>query len=303
MDLFDRESPLGGTAGRSLPLGRQHDAAREQASSPLGALVGAAARPLAELRCHRVWRLAAEPAALRLLMEHHVYCVWDFMSLVKALQSRLTCVTVPWVPCGSAEVRRFVNEIVLDEESDEVDGVAGSHFELYLRAMSEMGADTVPVRAFVAEVTSGTAPLAALVRAGAPPAAVRFVAQTMAVVERGRPWEIAASFTLGREEAIPLMFTELVRALPARGHDEDGRRYDPRALRLYLERHVDLDGGKHAPLARRMVAELCGEDLGRWSEARAAALAALAARRSLWDDVAERIAESAPLLAHGAAPG
>lgn len=293
MDRFDlHDAPLyGGGSAAAVPCETSDDVGREAvAPSPIAALIALAHGPLAALRVHPVWRVAAHPAALRVLMEHHVFCVWDFMSLVKALQSRLTCIAVPWVPCGSPEVRRFVNEIVLDEESDEIDGVATSHFELYLRAMEEMGADTGPVRAFVAEVTTGTAVGVALRRAGVPAPAARFVAHTMAVSARGRAWEIAASFTLGREEAIPLMFAELVRALPGRGRTADGSAYDSAALRLYLERHVDVDGGRHAPLARRLIAEVCGADRTRWREAAAAALSALEARHALWDAVVARVA-------------
>jgi hypothetical protein len=87
------------------------------------------------------------------------------------------------------------------------------------------------------------------------------------------------------------MFAELVRALPGCGRATDGGAYDSAPLRLYLERHVDVDGGKHAPLARRLIDEVCGADPMRWSEARCAALAALDARRVLWDAVAARINE------------
>lgn len=265
-------------------------AAELDPATRLQALIDELAAPLAALRRHRVWQLAARPEALRALMQHHVYCVWDFMSLVKALQARLTCVDVPWVPQGSPRLRRFVNEIVLDEESDEIDGACVSHFELYVSAMTAMRADTGPALRFVEDVASGVAPRSALARAGAPDASRRFVAQTLDVVERGRAWEIAATFTFGREEAIPAMFAELVRSLPGVGAGRDGAIYDSRLLQAYLERHIDVDGGKHAPLARRLVAELCGDDPVRWHEARRAALAALAARHALWDAVAARIA-------------
>jgi hypothetical protein len=69
---------------------------------------------------HPVFRRLTSVTALRIFMEHHVYAVWDFMSLLKALQRAVTCIELPWVPCGDPAARRFINEIVLDEESDQV---------------------------------------------------------------------------------------------------------------------------------------------------------------------------------------
>ncbi len=94
--------------------------------------------PLREsLLNHPIYRHINSLPALRLFMEHHIFAVWDFMSLLKELQRRLCCTSVPWLPSGNPLGGRFINEIVLSEESDD-DGQGGftSHFELYHRAMT-----------------------------------------------------------------------------------------------------------------------------------------------------------------------
>ena len=86
----------------------------------------------------------------------HVFAVWDFMSLLKALQRRLCCVNVPWTLSANPAACRLVNQIVLGEESDEDDkGNASSHFEIYRRAMRQCGADTAPIDSFIIEVDDG----------------------------------------------------------------------------------------------------------------------------------------------------
>ena len=107
---------------------------------------------------HRIYGLVNSASRLRRFMESHVFAVWDFQSLLKAMQQRLTCTTIPWVPTPDPEARRLVNEIVLDEESDELpEGGAASHFELYLEGMRAAGADTGPIDRMIEALRSGHA--------------------------------------------------------------------------------------------------------------------------------------------------
>ena len=86
-------------------------------------------------------------------MENHVFAVWDFMSLIKALQRNLTCVDVPWTPNSNNFAGKLVNEIVLAEESDiDLNNKPKSHFELYLDSMQLLGANTKPINSFIEEI-------------------------------------------------------------------------------------------------------------------------------------------------------
>ncbi|MFO0691650.1 MAG: DUF3050 domain-containing protein [Myxococcota bacterium] len=218
---------------------------------------------------------------VRDFMSVHVFAVWDFMSLLKALQRELTCVEVPWVPRGHPVARRLVNEIVLAEESDDASGGGepSSHFEMYRAAMAEAGADASGIDAFLARLRAGDGVRVALEQPAVPPPARAFVAATWNVVERRSLPALAAAFTLGREDVIPAMFTQLVADL--------SRRHGGRLARLihYLDRHVDLDGDRHGPMAARMLELLCGEDEAAWAIAHAAAADALRARAALWDGI------------------
>ena len=242
-------------------------------------------RPIrAQLFKHEVYRSIKTQDDLRIFMEHHVFAVWDFMSLLKTLQGRLTGVTIPWFPQGDRNARRLINEIVLEEESDE-DGEGGyiSHFELYRAAMDQCGANTSRIDAFMGRLSQGQPVLEVLATTGVPKAAQAFVRTTWRVIESGPTHSIAAAFTLGREDLIPNMFRALVvdldKSFPGQWH----------RLRYYLERHIHLDEQHHAPLALQMLAGLCGHDEENWREAEKSARAALNARISLWDDVLEEL--------------
>lgn len=217
---------------------------------------------------------------VRRFMEAHVFAVWDFMSLLKALQRVLTCVDLPWVSRDDPQLMRLVNEIVLEEESGE-DGRGGfmSHFELYREAMTECGADRAPIDRFVGALRAGRPWEQALVDARVPPHVEQFMRNTLSVALSGQVHRVAAAFFYGREELIPDMF----RACLVKMERHTNRKLD--RFHYYIDRHIEVDGNSHGLLARRMMLKLCGDDPALNREGIETATAALRSRIALWDGV------------------
>ena len=85
-------------------------------------------------RSYFILKLIKTADDLKVFMAGHIYCVWDFMNLIKKLQITFTSTTLPFRPATdfvSEQVRRFLNEIVLEEESDEIEDSFISHFSYY----------------------------------------------------------------------------------------------------------------------------------------------------------------------------
>ncbi|MFV2112538.1 DUF3050 domain-containing protein [Micromonospora sp. LOL_025] len=221
--------------------------------------------------------------ALVTFMEHHVFAVWDFMSLLTSLQRQLTCVTVPWIPTGPTGSRRLINDIVMVEESDELGDGYISHFELYVRGMREAGADTTAVDRLVELLRAGRPVAESLVAAGVPAPSAAFAGTTWRIIETTPVHCQAAAFAFGREDLIPDMFTQVVAV-----NERSGRLH---TFVDYLERHIEVDGEQHTPMAMQMLADLCGDDDARWQECADTVNTALVARARLWDDILAAVKE------------
>ncbi len=229
---------------------------------------------------HRLYRALREPEDVCVFMQHHVFCVWDFQCLLKALQRELTCIRVPWVPTADPEARRLINEIVLGEESDE-DGEGGylSHFELYRAAMIDAGADTGPIDRLIEMIEDGMAAEDALGELDLPPATESSVRLSLSLARGGPLHCLAAAFTLGREDLIPDLFTRLLDGLAAAEPARFAR------FRYYLRRHVELDGESHGPQSQRLLGRLCGDHPAWIRDADDAAASCLEARLAMWDEI------------------
>lgn len=234
---------------------------------------------------HSLYNKVKTIADLQCFLENHVYAVWDFMSLLKALQSKLTCTSTPWFATPNPETRYLINEIVLAEESDlTLDGKRSSHYEMYIEAMEACQADTNGIKAFLQEVDSLKNIFVAIKTSTLHPNIKAFLDFTFRVIEEGKAHEIAAAFTFGREDLIPSMFTEILRNFQANFPETDLSK-----LIYYFERHIELDADEHGPMAMTMITELCGNDAQKWSDVEEVSKMALEKRIGLWDAIEEQL--------------
>ena len=244
-----------------------------------------------ELATHPVYAAVRDMNDLTVFMQHHIYSVWDFMSLVKYLQNKIAPAQTPWVPFGDAQVQRFINDIVLEEETDVgiplEDGTPtySSHFNLYAQAMEEVKAGSSQlVREFISKVASDSLD-AAKETTQIPSAAAEFMETTFDFINSDKPHVIAAAFALGREHIIPEMFRALL--------DKMNISPDEAAVfHYYLDRHIELDGDFHGPMSMRMLELLCEDDKTKIAQAEEAALNAIKARIKFWDGVLLAIEKS-----------
>lgn len=233
---------------------------------------------------HKVYSAIKNADDLKIFMSYHVYAVWDFMSLLKTLQNNLTCTTVPWFPKGLADTRYLINEIVIGEESDiDHQGVRKSHFELYLEAMEQCGADTTQIQKFIDVLKDTNNFNLAYEASGTPIEASSFVDYTFYIISSNKEWLQAAIFTFGREDLIPNMFVSIVNDI----HESFST--DISIFKYYLERHIEIDGEHHSHLAMQMMVNLCGENIDMWKEVELATIESLQKRINLWDGAYNQI--------------
>ncbi len=241
-----------------------------------------------ELASHPVYAAVADMNDLTIFMQHHVYGVWDFMSLVKYLQNQIAPAQTPWLPFGDAQVQRFINDIVLEEESDEgiplEDGTITytSHFNLYAQAMEEVKVGSSQlIREFVSKVATESLSTAKQT-IEIPSPAIEFMETTFSFINSDKPHVVAAAFALGREHIIPEMFRALLDKMNI-------SRAEAGVFHYYLDRHIELDGDHHGPMSMRMLELLCEDDETKIAEAEEAALDAIKARIKFWDGVLSAI--------------
>lgn len=226
---------------------------------------------------HEIYQQMETLEDLREFMEHHVFAVWDNMSQLKALQKTLSNQNNVWTPSPYKKTLRIINELALEDESDEFEGEYISHFELYHKAMEQCGADFHLVDRFLVLLQEEKDLYAALRKINLPESVKLYLKVNWEICQSGKPHALAAAFFLGREDVVPELFHKL---------GKDLMFYHPKELALmkeYLERHTNVDAELRNQHVQTVLEELCGEDEEKWKEAENAAKSVLDARFALWD--------------------
>lgn len=236
-----------------------------------------------QLKNHPLYISLQDLNDVQVFMELHAFAVWDFMSLLKSLQQNLTHIALPWMPSNNPKLTRFINEIVVAEESDlNEEGNPMSHFQMYRDAMVQTGANTSPLDVFIQCIHDNFSVQDALIHTQVDKGVAAFVNYTFSVIDSNKPHQVAAAFTFGREDVIPDMFIKILDQ-----SDKSNTKY--KKLRYYLERHIELDGDEHGPLALLMIEELCGNDTQKWDEVARISYESLEHRIALWNAILARI--------------
>ena len=241
--------------------------------------------PREKLLNHKLYTEIKSIEDLQIFTSNHIFAVWDFMSLLKALQNNLTCTKVPWTPNKNSETAYLINEIVLAEETDiSQDGKRKSHYELYLDAMIDIGVNVENIEKNIMLLSSSDSIENSIEKLDIHPKIKEFLKFTFSIIDEGKPHKIAAIFTFGRENLIPNMFNEILHEFQNNFTEKDISK-----LIYYFERHIELDEDEHGPMALQMVNELAENDPLKWEEIRDISIVALEKRIGLWDAIYDNV--------------
>ena len=236
-----------------------------------------------KLATHPLYSKLKSPTDIFVFMSLHIYSVWDFMNLLKTLQRHFTCISIPWVPPKNPKLSRLINEIVLEEESDLIDGQHTSHFMYYFKAIQSLNINAPHLNSFYTDLSCNVSYSTLISRPYIPTSAQTFMSSTFRFIETST-LAATSAFTFGRETLVPTLF-EPIKSLHTHSSPELSQ------FIAYIERHIELDGESHSKLSLELVSELIQSEQD-YQLVLNHAKKALESRIVFWDGIANSITNS-----------
>lgn len=230
---------------------------------------------------HPLYSAIKSTEQIRTYMHSQVWCVWDFMTLVKSIQFKLIPPNILWQPPKYPTLGAYIYEVLLTEETDNSirNGENASHFQTYIEAMKESKVDTAAIEKFIQLISKGKSFDYSINKCGIHKEAREFVENTFQFANADL--HISTSvFCLSREGVIPGMFNSLLSNLSL------GK--DFKILNWYLNRHIYLDSESHGPLSIKLFKTVV-DNKKKEKEALEAALSALKARNKFMTSIFNKL--------------
>tara|TARA_Y100000389_G_scaffold177244_1_gene189331 strand:+ start:50 stop:817 length:768 start_codon:yes stop_codon:yes gene_type:complete len=231
------------------------------------------------LTSHRLFSNKLSIEQVRVFMESHIFSVWGFMSLLKSLQIEITSNNIPWLPNENTKngLTNFINEIVLCEESDEIDGIGyTSHFEIYLLAMKNIKANSEIIIKLIDKLQTEKYDKEFINELSIYNEVRDFIKFDLEISQSMNLPKMVGSFTLGREKVIPNIFSYIVPCIK----EDENTKY----LLAYLKRHISVDGDRHGPLSIKLLDVICADEKD-YCLAYSSGIKSLELRLQVWDRI------------------
>lgn len=230
---------------------------------------------------HPLYNNIKTESDIREYMFNQVWCVWDFMTLVKSIQINIIPPNILWTPPKYPELGAYIYEVLLTEETDKGYNANSnaSHFQTFLKAMQESGVDTRPINSFITYIEKGNSFEDAINKCGIHKEIKDFVSTTYELAESELHIPTAV-FCLSREGVIPDMFMCLLANVSLSNNYK--------IFNWYLNRHIYLDSESHGPLSIKLFKTIVNTPQ-KEEEALQASLKALKARNKFFDYILDTI--------------
>lgn len=233
---------------------------------------------------HKVFSALTSIERFRRFTEMHVYATWDFMCLLKALHRKLNGGSeLLWLPPVRSYGEWLINPRLAIEENDITPkgNHLLSHFELYLQAMQECGANTRGINAFIQYVKRDPPLSLLLAQNYLSETTRRYLAGTFDMIITKDSHILAACFAFAHEHIAENMFTHILQHLMPMAAVHDSLA----SFIYYFQRQIDLTGVLQGPQAETLLAILCGEDEVKWEDATDAAVFSLKSQLQFLDGI------------------